>query len=319
MTDTLAKPVPPCQDDDSYLDPTDIIPDYLPGGGISLLAGAPNIGKTALLAGLLRDLKAGRPIFGRQPRPVAIGYINADRGWNKGAGLWLRRAGVKIPHYSLSDDRSFNPKALRRKHDRVDVLIGFIDRLKLPKDSLLITDPVSLFMGGNLLDYDACMVACHEIRRALQERDLSLLGTAHSGKLKADKKDRYVRASDQVLGSSAQAGYTDAILYLASPEEIGKSYYELTWHPHGAKKEVYRLERDDNGLFLPYSGADDANQRRILSILPDGDPLSLAAIVESAQQFPLSRATVKRILEVVVDDGRVEKVGHGLYRKIRVV
>lgn len=317
MSDKLAKLVPPCQGLDTA--PQDILEYFLPGGGISILAGAPNLGKTALLATILRDLQAGRPVFGRTPRRVDIGYVNTDRTWAKGAGLWLARVGIEIPYYSLADDRAFSPKRLRRKFERVDVLISFIDSLGLKRDSLVVVDPMSLFLGGNLLDYDSCACAALEIRAYLREKTYTLLGTAHSGKLKADKGERYVRTSDQILGSTAIPGFTDAVLHLASPEELGKSYYQLTWHPHGAKAEVYRLERDEQGLFLPYSGVDEVNKRRVLSCLPvQPDALSLADLVEQAQQFPLSQRTVQRVLEALIDDGLVEKAGYGKYRKILV-
>ena len=175
----------------------DLIPNRLPGGGISILAGAPNIGKTALLATLLRDLHDGRPIFGHQPDPVsAIGMINADRGWAKGAGHWLAQAGYpEIAHYSLSDDASFNVKRLRRKFDRTDILAGLIDSLKLPAYALVVVDPVSLFLGGNLLDYDACMVACHEIRSYLRLRRYTMLATAGPSPLMFACANRLISAS----------------------------------------------------------------------------------------------------------------------------
>lgn len=298
----------------------DIIPAYLPGGGISILAGAPNLGKTAFLATFLRDLQAGRQIFGRQPRQVPIGFINADRGWEKGAGLWLERAGAgEIPYYSLSDDHAFNPKQLRRRFDRTDMLAGFIDRLKLPEDSLIITDPVSLFLGGNLLDYDTCLVACQEIRAYLRTKRYTLLGTAHSGKMKVDKRERYLRTSDQILGSTAIAGFTDAILHLASPEELGKTYYQLTWHPHGAKSETYYLDRDEQGLFVPWLGADAGTMTRVLSLFPEPPAtIALAALVELAQVFPLSKRTVHRTLDRLMEDGSVERASHGQYRRVTV-
>lgn len=313
MTSVSSNP-PACQV------PDDILPHFLPGGGISILAGAPNVGKTALVATLLRDIAAGRTVFGHQPRAgVSIGYVNTDRSWAKGAGLWLQRAGVELVHYSLADDASFNPKRLRRKFERVDVLASLIDSLKLPPDSLVNVDPVSIFLGGNLLDYDACMCACLELRAYLRERRYTLLGLAHSGKLKADKGDRYVRVTDQILGSTAIAGFSDAILYLASPEELAKSYYQLAWHPHGAKAEIYKLERDEQGLFTPYMGVDDANKRRVLQVLPFlPDALALGAIVEAAQQFPLSRATVKRVLEALIDDNLIQKARFGQYGKVQI-
>jgi hypothetical protein len=299
----------------------DIIPEYLPGGGISLLAGAPNVGKTALLAGLLADLRAGRPVLGHQPATIpAIGMINADRGWAKGAGLWLARAGLVLPYYSLSDDPGFDPKRLRRKHERTDLLAGFIDRLELPAFSLILVDPMGLFLGGNLLDYDACMVACHEIRAYLRRRQYTLLATAHSGKLKADKSERYVRTTDQILGTTAIPGFTDAVLHLAAPNEIGKPYYQLTWHPHGAPAEVFQLERDKQGLFKQRSGdliaQETQREEQVLACLPpDGAALSFAEIQRLAEAIPLSRRTVVKYLNKLVVEGRVLRLEHGRYRR----
>lgn len=319
---SLPKIPPVCQAPDAPSPPVpDVIPGRLPGGGISILAGAPNIGKTALLSTILRDLRDHRPIFGHEARALpGIGIVNADRGWSKGAGLWLARAGFpEVRYYSLADDTTFNPKRLRHKHERTDLLANFADRLELPPGSLLSVDPISLFLGGNLLDYDACMVACHEIRAYLRLRRYTLLATAHSAKLKADKRERYLRMQDQVLGSTAISGFTDSALYLASPAETGKSYYLLVWHPHGDKEETYSLERDDQGLFVPYSGVDGATQARVLSLFPaENVEISLAALVEYAEALPLSRATVKRTLETLIDRGSVERAGRGLYRRVTV-
>lgn len=297
----------------------DIIPFYLPGGGINLLAGAPGVGKTAFLAGLLRDLRDGRAVFGRTPIAVpAIGIINADRGWMKGAGLWFERAGFPdIPYYSLCDDVDLNPKRLRKKFERTDLLASFADKLALPAGSLLCVDPLSLFLGGNLLDYDACVVACHEIRSYLRMRAYTLIGTGHSAKLKADKRERYARMQDQLLGSTALAGFSDAQLYLASPIETGRPYYILVWHTHGAKEQQYYLERDESGLFIPYTGADLESQQRVLQLLPDdGTVIEFGAIVELAEALPLSRRTVKNALDGLIERSLVERVGHGKYRRM---
>lgn len=328
MADSLPVPDPSCQvpppdlAPDSPLRPfTDPLPGVLPMGGISLLAGAPNVGKTALLAGLLRNFRDQRPIFGRQPNPVAaIGYINADRGWARGSGVWFERAGYpEIQQYSMSDDPAFNPKRLRKKHERTDILASFIDGLKLPPHSLIVVDPIALFLGGNLLNYDDCAVACHEIRVLLRTRQYTMLATAHSAKIKSDKKERYLRLQDQVLGSTAISGFTDTMMYLASPQETGKAYFTFLWHPHASPAEEFYLEQGEQGLFLPYSGADAANMTRVLQLFPvDDRPIALAALVELAEIYPLSRATVKRVLDELLDHGTIARVGKGQYARVIV-
>lgn len=297
----------------------DPIPTILPYGGISLLAGGPNVGKTALLATLLRNLRDGRPVFGHQPSPLpGLGIIAVDRSWARGAGVWFERVGFgDITHYAMVDDRAFDPRGLRRKFERTLRLMEMIDTLQLPPGSLVIVDPIGLFLGGNLLDYDSCAVACLELRAMIRDRCLTLLATAHSAKLKADRDQRYLRLQDQLLGSTAIAGFSDTQLYLASPEEIGKPFYALLWHPHAAPPETFKLERDEQGLFVPYSGADEGNCTRVLQLFPDnGDEVSLASLRELAEAIPLSRASLFRVLETLVERERIVKVRHGVYRRV---
>src|SRR5262245_9379595 len=308
----------------SALDPTgcqlgefpDPLPDIIPFGGISLLAGAPNVGKTALLAWIARCFRDRALLFGHQPNALpAIGIINADRGWAKGAGGWFRRVGfADIRVYSMSDDRFFDRKRLRRRFDRSSLLIEFIDKLQLPPGSLVLVDPIGMFLGGNLNDYDTCAVACHEIRFALEQRGLTLLGTAHSSKIKADKRERYLRLQDQILGSTAIFGFTDTQMYLASPEETGEPYYTFVWHPHMAKVELHMLSRDEQGLFVPYDGADQGNCARVLALFPeDGSEVQLQVLVELAEAIPLSRATLKLVLAVLIERERVDNPQRGIY------
>jgi hypothetical protein len=248
-----------------------------------------------------------------------IGVINTDRNWEDGAGDWFSLVGFgDVRYYSMADDETFDMRALRRKFERAQRLIEFIDKLQLPPESLVIVDPISLFLGGNLLDYDSCAIACHEIRQALRKRRITLLALAHSSKLKADKRERYLRLQDQILGSTAIFGFCDTQMYLASPEEIGEPYYTFLWHPHRAKPEMFFLSRDEVGLFVPYDGADQGNCARVMYLFPEADEIGLAVLIELAQQIPLSRTSLKRVLQTLLDRRRVEKVRHGFYRRVPV-
>jgi DNA-binding transcriptional ArsR family regulator len=299
--------------------PLDPIPRILPYGGVSLIAGAAGTGKTALLASFLRDLRQGRPIFGHQPSPIpAVAVITCDRGWDRGAGFWFERAGfAEIPHYAMVDDPLFDPRSLRRKFDRTARLLEMVDKLALPSRSLVAVDPIGLFLGGNLNDYDSCAVACLELRAGLRNRGLTLVGTAHSGKMKTDKNQRYLRLQDAILGSAALFGFGDTQMYLAAPDELRKSHYTLLWHPHEAKAEVFDLMRDENGLFVPYVPSDTGSGVRVLALLPeDGAPLTLAEIVQLAAAIPLTPKTVQRALLELIEQGLVVKVKHGTYRRV---
>jgi len=299
--------------------PADLLPNIISHGSISLLSGAAGLGKTALLATIARAFRDGTPVFGHQPNPVAeIGIINADRGWDRGARVWFERAGFpEIKFYSMCDDPAFDPRCLRKKFDRTARLGEFIDKLTLPKRSLLLCDPIGLFLGGNLLDYDGCGVACHEIRVLLRQRELTMMATAHAGKLKADKKDRYARLQDQILGSSALLGFSDTQMVLASPEETGSAYYTFLWVPHLAPPETFLLERDELGIFRLAEGTDAGSAGRILALLPrSGDEITAGELGELAQAIPLTAKTVQRALSQLVAEGQVTKVRRGVYQRL---
>lgn len=313
----------------------DLVTHLLPRGGLCLLAGSPNLGKTALLASTLRQLRDGEPVFGRTvARVPPMGIISVDRRWTSGAGEWFKRVGYPdIPHYALADDRSLDTRTLRRRADRVSVLGEYIDRLRVPAGGLVCVDPLSLFLGGQLLDYDACTVACCEIRQLLQRRDLTLLGTVHTVKLRGDVKQRYIRPQDAILGSTAIAGSADTLLCLQGPEETGELSYALTIVSHTAPVETIHLERNELGLFVPCAAPRDPRQVAcdlVLSVLSgDHTPMTAGAILAALQALAnaaaaelgvpamapaMNKRTLFRVLRQLQAEGRIVKEAGG-YRR----
>lgn len=301
-------------------DPRDPLPGILPYGGIHLLAGAPGCGKTALLATLLRSFRDGTPIFGHQPTPVSsIAFFGVDRSWDNTKG-WFHRAGYpEIPYYSLADDPAFNKSRLRKRFDRTAILREVLDKFlaagHLRPGGLVAVDPIALFLGGNLLDYDTCAVACLEIRDLLRSRALTLIGTAHASKQRGEK-DRYVRLQDRILGSAALYGFTDTQLYLATPEELEADHYVFLWCPHLAPAETFTLTRDTQGLFIPYDpqAGTRAAQQALLEALPMGTPQTFGQIVDlAAPALGLSRASIARYLKALLAAGVLQQPARGLY------
>lgn len=308
-----AKGSTPCQ----LVRRPDPLPKLIPQGGIGILAGSPMVGKTALLATMLRGFRDKTPIFGHQPNRIpAIGIICSDRGWDAGAGQWFGRVGFpEIKRYAFSDDAFFDPRRLRKKFDRVSLVFEKVDTLKLPPGSLIAIDTLAVALGGNLLDYDTMMQGLLEIRAMLRPRELTAFCTAHSSKLKADKRARYLRAIDQINGSTALIGFADSVLYLGAPEETGRSTYTLSWASHQAPLLTLALDRDpDTGVFQLAEGNDRTTTRRILALFPrDGSSITKGRLLEIAGRIPVSERTVTRALEALVSEELVKKLRLGQY------
>lgn len=301
-----------------------VLPPILPRNSINLLAGAPGAGKTTLIASTAVRFRDGLPIFGFQPRPVPFqGFISADRSWEQSTSLWFKAAGFpEIKAYSLQDDASFKKSKLRKKSERIAVLNHCLSKLgHMPEGSLVWVDPLALFLGGNLLDYDTCLVACSEIREICTQLNITIIGTAHASKQKADKAQRYLRLQDRIAGSVALFGYTDTQMYLAEPSEVAEEFYLFHMHPHHAVPASFKLQRNTTtGLFEPYGeepGAQDL-ARIVLSAIPFSPTLItskqlLTDLTTSGTSIP--RTTFYRVLEQLIECRDLIKVGRGHYTR----
>lgn len=309
--------------------PPDPIPGVLIGGTVNLLIGAPGVGKTALLATLAVAFRDQTSIFGRKVGAVTdVAFLGIDRSWWTTASVWFGRAGFPdIRWYSYRDDRGFPIGRMRRKHERTQIFQLGLDRLDLRPGSVVMVDPVTLFFGGNLLDADACAVGCGEIGRICQDRQLTLIGTAHTPKAKNDKKDQYRRLQDRISGSTAQTGYTDTQMVLVSPDEAGMKEYVFQWSPHTSPEEQFALKRDKQGLFyLAHQLGDQATADKlktlpaelttVLELLPpDGTFTSSAAILAQFADKKPARNTLWRWLKALEREGFAECIGGKLWRR----
>lgn len=301
--------------------PSQAYPDPIPGvvkfRSVNLLAGASGVGKTCLTAALCTAMRDGGQIFGHTVnKPAAVGYLCADRGWES-AAYWLEKSGFRdIRFYSLADDSTFTPSRLRNKAALVGILDEALMKLNVPEGAFVVVDPLALFMGGNLNDYQSCAIALLEIRRLCYKRNLTMLGLAHASKQKADKREQYRRLQDRILGSSAQHGYGDTQMYLASPEETGEKFYTFLWHPHTAPAEVFPLGRNDQGLFIPWEGSTQAAMEgTILAAIPEDS--SIVTWEYLLATTGATKSTLHRRLTDLISEGVIERPAEGHYRRVK--
>jgi hypothetical protein len=310
-----------------------LIDPLLPAHSVHLLAGASGAGKTTLAAQMLRWLHDGAPVFGYPSRPPAgFAVITADRGWNANVH-WFRAVGLAdIPHYSFHDDMSFRWERLAQPRLWLPTLKAALDGTLcgrpgwIPPDSLVLIDPLTGFLGGNLMDY-------HQVFRALGELDqyclrhrLTVLGTAHAGKQRA-KELQYVRPQDRVLGTTALLGCTETVFYLATLQEASEPYSELFWMPRLAPQGSVRLIRSaDTGLFevsTEQSKEERAAARHEeklkefldLFVEPEGTPIGV--LLKRALKTGLSPATVYRRICELAGDGRILNVRRGVWKRVQ--
>jgi len=296
----------------------DLIEHLMPHGSISTLSGASGVGKTAFLASMIAAWQKGLELFGLKTSiPPAIGVLAADRPW-RDHQAWFDRAGcAPFPHYCLRDE-AYAWEVLRDSRAVPTVFGKLVDSIGLPPGSLLIVDPISLFIPGRLFDYKDVAIGIGLLDAQLKARQLTTLGIFHVGKQKSSAGDRYMRPQDRILGSTALIGYSETAFYLISPEEAERRTYEFGIISHQLKSTALQYTRNAEGLFVPAEIFDDVQEEETaLNILPvDGTPLTAAQwALEIQRVLRVSLRSAERLMRRLRQADRVVRAGKGKYRR----
>lgn len=315
-------PEPPADaakpDQPSFLDP---IPGIIPFGSICTFAGASGVGKTALYATWIARWQANQAICGHPTNPpTEIGILVGDRRWASHR-QWLDVAGVSssIKHYSLRDDDTFQWNDLKLWPKVRDMFARALDKLSLAPGSLLIVDPLALWIPGRTNDYKDVAIGLGVLDYVIKPRQLTMLGIFHQSKQISDKSQQYARPQDRILGSAATIGFSDTAMYLLGPEDLSTPYYGFGWIPHNAPAETHKFVRDGWGLFVPYLESSEFDQiEAVADTLPlDPHGVSVPQLLHLCKQsgYEIARSTLYACLKKLVQDGRAQQPVRGKYRR----
>lgn len=287
----------------------DPIPHIIPFGTVTLFAGAAGVGKTAMLAGFIRRWLDGKPIWGHATnRPTEFCYLAADRQWASHQ-IWFDAVGYpEIKHYSIADDPQVNLDRLAQPQNAYKYFLESLDRLEPKPGSHVIVDPMApLFVAGEQNRQRDVAVTLLRFSRECRKRQINITACVHFGKQKSDLQSRYSRPMDRISGSGSFAGFSDTQIYMVDPEPPEQPYHQFGWRPRHYKEESFKVIRDDVGLFLPYTEADQW-LRDVLDLIPEGRSIAISELEEGVfETLGMSRATLYRRLKDMKDAGLVEQ------------
>lgn len=287
----------------------DPIPHIIPFGTVTLLAGAPGVGKTAMLAGFVRRWLDGKSIWGHPTnRPTEFAYLAADRQWASHQ-QWFDAVGYsEIKHYSLADDPTINLDRLSNQSQAYNIFRESLDKLDPKPGAHVIVDPMApLFVSGDQNRARDVAVTLIRFSKECRKRLINITACAHFAKQKTDAQTQYRRATDRISGSGAFMGFSDTQVYIIDPEPPEQPYHIFGWRPRHHREETYKVLRGDDGLFIPYN-EDGAEVTNLLDLLPDGRSIQTTDLEALAfETLGMSRATLFRRLNDLHEAGRIER------------
>src|SRR3970040_1474709 len=175
----------------------DPIPGIIPFGSLTMLAGAPGVGKTTMIAEWIARWRSGRTIWGHATnRPAAFAYIAADRHWSSHASWFQRVQYPDIPHYCLIDDAKFDQRILTNSQLTMDVIKRCLDNASSgeppPPGSLVVIDPAVPFcIAGSQNSPREVAYSLISIARLARERQYTIILVGHFGKQKTESREQY--------------------------------------------------------------------------------------------------------------------------------
>lgn len=300
-----------------------IIDTIFPPESLNLLSGGSGVGKTAFIAEWCARFRDAKSICWHPTitPPGGIGVIVGDRAWSSHR-QWFEAVGYPdIPHYSILDDSTFNWDRLLSRPYLPQLFEACIDKLALGPGALVVVDPISLFVDGNLMGFRQTAIALAHLKKVCMRRRVTVIGIVHTAKQKHDKKDRYVRPQDRILGSGAFAAFTDTTMALVGPEELDAEYHGFGWVPHHAAAATFSFMRNpDTGLFVPF---DHPNKEQdidyIYSLVTESEVgMRAKEIVDAAaNHLEIAKSTIYTYMHVLVTRNKIERIPgqRGVWRR----
>lgn len=291
----------------------EFIDGLFPQKRIHLIGGSAGSGKTTLLAWALRQIQNGEEVFGRPTSPPKGGiyFIACDRKWEEYRDP-IEKSGLQLSgHYSFCDDEEMTFERFTHPNP-LPLLKSAFHKLNPKEESIVVVDVFGLFIGNDVRTYRPIMAYMWEYNRWIHDRNITLFGTVHAGKQKADG-ERYVRRFDRVMGAGALRGASSTAAYLTSMEETGKAadHQEFEICPRNEPASVFKVGWSKDGLIKPIELIDTPLEEaaKVLHLLPEvGNGITSEEMVKIAlEHLKLSRTKVYMILKKLAEEGRIAR------------
>lgn len=287
---------------------------------IHLIIGPSGGGKTTWVSQfLIKDWREGVPVLGFASHPKPFCYIVLDRDYYDVRKTW-DDVGLTTP----GEPEDF-PYVIRREQPGWDNPANLAETIihdvmqQWPKTRVLFLDGfTSLTPQGKINDYAVVSNFLLKIGRLCSDLDLTAIGLGHTAKLKKDQE--IVHDRECSIGSVAFGGYTGSMIKITHDLKDPAARVLSVQPRHAAAKTLqYRF---DKGLLVLEEDPTEEPERydelkAVLLALPQGEEVEVNLLKDAAQSLRISDRSTKRYLLRFVQDGLMEHVRRGVYRRSR--
>lgn len=286
--------------------PKFIIDQFLPVRQLHLFAGPSGAGKTTLLLQMLESIYRVEPFFGRETHPVPFVYVSCERN-KEGTDSTFERMSINPAMFTVIDGINFKSP--------FDVIKKVLELH--PPTKLIVIEGIAMLTEDKMRDSDYGAVGrwLRKIVSTCYERDITVIGTVHSPKMK--EKERYENPRQRVHGSVAWGAVGDTI-FIVEPSKDSPLVRDVYVLPrNSAELKLEMTFENGNGRLIPIVGMEEtANQNWLKKwLLTQPVEWTTADLIEAGEKdvIPLAERTIKRLLNWALEVGLAKKVHKGRY------
>jgi 5S rRNA maturation endonuclease (ribonuclease M5) len=278
-------------------DPDWIWNGYVAPGEVSLIAGRPKVGKSTLVFGLIAAVLHGRPFAGRQTRGRGVLLLTEE-----GVTTFAEKARV----FGIETHPRFHVLLRRRTQAGwLEVVAEARTYCRKRELDLLVVDTFDKWAGLRGDDENKSGPVLQALEPLMQASGdgLAVIVVSHQRKAAGDH-------GEAVRGSNAITGTVDVIVEIERVADVAHARALVGTSRHSSTPEELAVELTDDGYVdrgdvETLKGRLEAN--RIVAVLST-EPVTSKEIAEATE---IPEATVRRRLEELHGDGRVERTGEG--------
>jgi AAA domain len=284
---------------------------------IHIFGGSSGVGKSRFAIPMLDRIREGAPVFGHESHPTEFVYIAADRDYDTAKALITDLGGNADDWriFSLLEDAAFQEMEFKR------ILEHFIIPQNL-EARLFFVEGIGM-LAEDINDYRTVRKFLHGLLDVCHRRDITIIGSAHSPKMKQGEKYQLTR--ENILGSVAWGGVADTVLgfdFGNRNDPKDRTRRVVVWPHSFGETEVFhlifqndgRLEQVEDPKVVRARNSDKIKDVFWKFVADNPGEFVAADAIDFAEKNGVSRTDTFSVLKAMVEEGRVEKLRRGRYR-----
>jgi RecA-family ATPase len=287
-----------------------LINNVWPAEEVHLIGGPSGSGKTRFIFQLILKWSRGEPFHKHDCHPMPFAYVSCDRSLDS-VKRTLDNLSIPLDSFPMFSD-------VDDKLNNLECIINKIRTLQPTTEVIFIDGFISLLPGGKINDYGVVSNWLKDLNRLCKRLHITIIGIVHTTKTK--EGEAYLNPREQIIGSTAFAGFADAIIVLRpiDVEETTTKRRRLYILSRTGAAEQFDYEFNDKGEIHPVESLPPdepgIRARSYILNLPQGSVFTYEEVVGLGK---ISRAQTFRILGDLQRKGFIERVGKGEYTTLK--